>query len=148
MYKDANRDGFVEDKASYLLDINLEGKLLRETRDILNEIKMMMRIKNKQQDVLRQFRNHVEAMIVPDLAISREIGTTKPQKVLKSTHDGPQEVADKELESSKAERNAKWTLELAHVISVALDDRIAELNNLKESAEDTEMAVSVLQDQI
>lgn len=41
----------------------------------------------------------------------------------------------------KAERDARWTLESAMDISAMLDDRVADLNSLLESAEQTEKAM-------
>jgi hypothetical protein len=45
----------VEDKAKSLLDINPEGELLREIKDILDELHIMLNIKSKQERVFKQF---------------------------------------------------------------------------------------------
>ena len=138
----------AEDKARALLDINPEGELLREVKDILDELHIMLNIKNKQQRVFKQFRKHVTSILAPGLALSKEIGTAKQKKI---TGDGGSDDEDndstekKKIKSeaeAKAERDTKWTLEYALDLSAGLDDRIADLNSLKESAEHTEKAVS------
>jgi hypothetical protein len=153
VYKDPDRVDDGEDKAKALLDINPEGKLLREVKDILDELHIMLNIKNKQQRVFKQFTKHITSIIAPGLALSKEIGTAKQKKV---TGDGDSEDEVKVLVAAqtsqkrkarsaaevKAERDTKWTLEFAIDLSAGLDDRIADLNNLKESAEHTEKAVS------
>jgi hypothetical protein len=133
-----------------LLDINPEGELLREVKDILDELHIMLNIKSKQQRVFKQFRKHVTSILAPGLALSKEIGTAKQKKI---TGDGGSEDEDNENNEKRktrseaeakanAERDTKWTLEYALDLSAGLDDRIADLNSLKESAEHTEKAVS------
>jgi hypothetical protein len=131
-----------------LLDINPEGELLREVKDILDELHIMLNIKNKQQRVFKQFRKHVTSILAPGLALSKEIGTAKLKKL---TGDGDSENEDDDSSEkkktrseaeAKAERDTKWTLEYALDLAAGLDDRIADLNSLKESAEHTEKAVS------
>jgi hypothetical protein len=131
-----------------LLDINPEGELLREVKDILDELHIMLNIKNKQQRVFKQFRKHVTSILAPGLALSKEIGTAKQKKI---TGDGGSEDEDNDNSEkkktrseaeAKVERDTKWTLEYALDLSAGLDDRIADLNSLKESAEHTEKAVS------
>jgi hypothetical protein len=142
----------VEDKAKSLLDINPEGELLREIKDILDELHIMLNIKSKQQRVFKQFKKHIEYMIAPGLAQSKEIGTAKQKTVLGDTdnedsnlHEGRLFYGKRRAKgegSEKAERDARWTLEFALDLSAGLDDRIADLHNLKESADHTEKAVS------
>jgi hypothetical protein len=144
----------VEDKAKSLLDINPEGELLREIKDILDELHIMLNIKSKQERVFKQFRKHIMYMIAPGLALSQEIGTAKHKKVLGDTDDedsnvqhGSEENRKKKRKSEgddKAEKDARMTLEFALDLSAGLDDRIADLKNLQESAEHTEKAVSFL----
>jgi hypothetical protein len=154
LYKFNNPDEDVEDKAKSLLDINPEGELLREIKDILDELHIMLNIKSKQQRVFKQFKKHIEYMIAPGLAQSKEIGTAKQKKVLGDTDNEDSDSQEEDLTdekkkvkregNEKAERDARWTLEFALDLSTGLDDRIADLNNLKESAEHTERAVSFL----
>jgi hypothetical protein len=107
----------AEDKAKALLDINPEGELLREVKDILDELHIMLNIKNKQQRVFKQFRKHVTSILAPGLALSKEIGTAKLKKL---TGDGDSKNEDNDSSEkkktrseaeAKAERDTKWTLE-------------------------------------
>jgi hypothetical protein len=131
-----------------LLDINPEGKLLREIKDILDELHIMINIKSKQQRVFKEFKKHVLHIIDPSLAMSKEIGTARPKGVRGNgdeeelDNDDRRKRAVKNEEDQKAKRDAKWTIEFALDLSAGLDDRIVDLNNLKESAEHTEKAVS------
>jgi len=118
-----------------LLDINPEGKLLREIKDILDELHIMIHIKGVQQRVLKEFKKHVVHMTLPSLAMSKEMGTARPAQ-LTATNDAGEVVGDS--------RNAKWTIEFAQDLCAGLEDRIADLNNLKESAEHTEKALDSL----
>jgi hypothetical protein len=92
-------------------------------------------------------------MIAPGLALSKKIGTAKQKKVTGDTDVEDSDASErkndkgkkrsKEEGNGKAERDAKWTLEFALDLSAGLDDRFADLNNLKENAEHTEKAASI-----
>jgi hypothetical protein len=161
MYKSADAVGDIEDKAKSLLDINPEGVLLREIQDILDELHLLLNIKIKQQRVFKEFNKHVEYMIARPLALSKDIGTAKQARVTGDANGdmgGGEELptennadnvqsqttkAEREAKA-KAERDAKWTLQFSLDLAGRLDDRVADLNNLKESAQHTERAVSPL----
>jgi hypothetical protein len=67
----------VEDQAKSLLDVNPEGALSMEIKDILDELHIMLNIKIKQQRVLKEFQKHVEYILAPALAISKNLGTAR-----------------------------------------------------------------------
>ncbi|KAL2063961.1 hypothetical protein VTL71DRAFT_4455 [Oculimacula yallundae] len=148
IYKSKDPVDDAEDKAKSLLDINPEGKLLREIKDILDEIHIMTNIKKKQQRVFKQFRKHIEHIFAPQLSSAKELGTAKPKEVtespedLESPHIGIHRMNS--IERNKQEKAAKWTLEFANELSADLDDRVTDLNNLRESAEHTEQALNGL----
>jgi hypothetical protein len=104
--------------AKAFLDINPEGKLVREIKDILDELNIMIQIKKHQERVLAEFMKHVNH-ISEELRKNTEVKT----------------------EDKRAEW---WRKEYAHDIEAGLKDRVADLNNLKESAENAEKAVSIL----
>lgn len=138
-----------EDKAKSLLDINPEGNMLREIKDILDELHIMTNIKSKQQRVFKQFLKHIKHMIAPSLALSKEVGTARPKKVQASYSDAETsddtsdaEVSEKQAKHETADGNAKWTLESGLDFFNGLNDRLSDLSNLRESAENTERAVS------
>jgi hypothetical protein len=154
----------VEEQAKALLDVNPEGDLSREIKDILDELHIMINIKSKQQRVLKDFQKHVEYILAPELAIAKDMGTARVQTVtalmspanqkadsINTEADkskelaGPEEkmkMAIRTSSAENAEKDAKWTMELAIRLSADLENRIADLNHLKESAEHTEKAVS------
>ncbi|KAH7383037.1 hypothetical protein BKA64DRAFT_175090 [Cadophora sp. MPI-SDFR-AT-0126] len=142
----------AEDKAKSLLDINPEGRLLREIKDILDELHIMINIKKQQHRAFKQFRKHVEYMIAPPLSLAKEIGTARQKKItgdsdIEDDDSGTPGKAIKRIDSlerDKMEKSAKWTLEFAHDLAADLDDRVADLNNLRESAEHTEKALNEL----
>ena len=123
---------------------------MREIKDILDELHIMINIKKKQHRVFKQFRKHVEYMIAPPLSLAKEIGTARQKRITGdsdvdeddsgTSSKGVQRVNS--IERDKMEKSAKWTLEFAHDLAADLDDRVVDLNNLKESAEHTEKAVS------
>ncbi|PVH76685.1 hypothetical protein DL98DRAFT_464692 [Cadophora sp. DSE1049] len=152
IYKSKDPVDDAEDKAKSLLDINPEGKLLREIKDILDELHIMINIKKKQHRVFKQFRKHVEYMIAPPLSLAKEIGTARQKKITGDTDsdDDDSRTSGKaikrvdSIEREKMEKSAKWTLEFAHDLAADLDDRVTDLNNLRESAEHTEKALNEL----
>lgn len=153
----------MEEQAKSLLDVNPEGDLSREIKDILDELHIMLNIKSKQQRVLRDFQKHVEYILAPELAIAKDMGTARQNTVTapklpevpkdnatNGDSEKGKEVEDpkktEEMEAAaaaalKAEKDAKWTMEFAIRLSASLDNRIVDLNHLKESAEHTEKAV-------
>ena len=163
VYKDNIIVDNVEEQAKSLLDINPEGDLSREIKDVLDELHIMLNIKSKQQRVLKDFQKHIKYILAPELAIAEDIGTARVQTVtaLKipdnqkrasangdtdQTEDqddtrGTREKTAMDLQALKAEKDAKWTMEFVIRLSADLNNRVDDLNHLKESAEHTEKAV-------
>lgn len=48
-----------------LLNITPEGRLQRETKDIIDELGMMIYLIKQQREVLRRFKRHVEGLLDP-----------------------------------------------------------------------------------
>ena len=137
----------IESKAKSLLDINPEGNLLREIKDILDELHIMLDIKSIQQRILKDFRKHVEFLIVPQFA---DFGGLRKPKGAKKIHEGDPDTEYERWGRNKmtkedftAERDARWTMELGLNLSASLDDRVADLKALKDGGERTETAVSL-----
>jgi hypothetical protein len=163
VYKDKIIVDDVEEQAKSLLDINPEGDLSREIKDVLDELHIMLNIKSKQQRVLKDFQKHIKYILAPELAIAKDIGTAivktvtalkipDNQKTASANGDtdktedqgntgdtGEKTVMDRQ--ALKAEKDAKWTMEFVIRLSVDLNNRVVDLNHLKESAEHTEKAV-------
>ncbi|KAH7369612.1 hypothetical protein BKA65DRAFT_385928 [Rhexocercosporidium sp. MPI-PUGE-AT-0058] len=150
-YKSRNPVDDAEDKAKSLLDINPEGKLLREITDILDELHIMINIKKQQHRVFKQFRKHIEHIFAPQLSLAKEIGTARPKDITQDA-DAKEESANPakaiqrvdSIEHDRMEKSTKWTLEFANDLAADLDDRVTDLNNLRESAEHTEKALNDL----
>jgi hypothetical protein len=52
----------LEEVARKYLNINPEGKLLKEVHDIIEELRMMMRIYNQQHAVVQDFKDHIDTL--------------------------------------------------------------------------------------
>lgn len=113
--------------ARALLDINPEGKLVREIKDILDELNIMIQIKKQQERVLAEFMKHANH-------ISEELRKEELRKTKLGEEDDAG-IGDK--------RADWWRKEYARDIEAGLKDRISDLNNLKESAENAERAVGI-----
>src|ERR1043166_4088631 len=66
-----------------LLDINPEGALQREIKDIIDELDIMLHITRQQKDVIKRFIRHAERMMDPkgtlsDLAWDMGSDDTRP----------------------------------------------------------------------
>jgi len=124
IYKSKNMvesSGMAKGMAKALLDINPEGKLVREIKDILDELNIMIQIKKHQERVLAEFMKHANH-------ISEDLQKSSPVQAKAAAED---------------KRAEWWRKEYAHEIEAGLKDRIADLNNLRESAENAEKAVSI-----
>jgi len=116
---------------------------------------LMINIKSKQQKVFKEFNKHIKLMIARPSAISEELGLAKQTTITGAIPDaqmaqpnGPRlpdsKAANKVklMEKAKKDSDAEWTLQFAHDLSAQLDDRVTDLYNLREKAEQTEKAVS------
>ncbi|CZT00269.1 uncharacterized protein RCO7_08344 [Rhynchosporium graminicola] len=151
IYKSKDPVDDAEDKAKSLLDINPEGKLLRETKDILDELHIMINIKNKQHRVYKQFRKHIEHIFAPHLSSAKELGTARPKEVTENDESAEESGSIRSgvhrvnsIARDTQEKSARWTLGFANELAADLDDRLTDLNNLRESAEHTEQALNGL----
>lgn len=163
MYKDKVIVDDVEEQAKSLLDINPEGDLSREIKDVLDELHIMLNIKSKQQRVLKDFQKHIKYNLAPELAIAEDIGTARVkivtalkipdnQKTASANGETDQtedqgnsgdtgEKTTMDHQALKAKKDAKWTMEFVIRLSADLNNRVDDLNHLKKSAEHTEKAV-------
>jgi hypothetical protein len=147
-YTSPNTVAAVDHKTKSLININVEGKLLGEIKDILDEVHIMLSIQSTQQSLLKDFTRSVESILAPALQLSKEIGTARQVKTIVGGDDSSDEddfIAKRRKGSERAEkrrRDVSWTLMFARDVSASLADRITELNRLKDSGERTEKAVS------
>ena len=134
-----------------LLDINPEGELLREIKDILDELFIMTQIKNQEESVARTFVKLVRHIMQPrytsgDTSIRNhsdnslpEMRSKRPSLKLEHSyrpvfHEPPGDV-DGDLE---------FTMTLASDLMDSLQDQLQELGYLKDAGERTEAALKDL----
>ncbi|CAM1509028.1 Fc.00g027670.m01.CDS01 [Cosmosporella sp. VM-42] len=101
-----------------LLNITHEGKLQRETKDIIEELDIMIYIIKKQREVLKRFKKHAEARLE---------GYHEPRRTR------PKEETTEE-NKKKLVRLQTFTKNVDEILEEA-DDHIEELEGLHKSAE-------------
>lgn len=129
-----------------LLNINPEGNLLKEVKDVVDEIHIMMRIKEQQQTVMESLVKQIRRVMVP---VARPRKKTPSQVstswdlVLGAAMDSDTPYAEDDVHESERE-HARQTLERADQLLVDLSERISELQALLQIAMNTSSAVSSL----
>jgi hypothetical protein len=118
-----------------LLNINPEGNLLKEIKDILDEIHILTRVKLQQQAVAYSFVKHIKHFLLPLL---------KSRSAWHPIISLYEEEYDDESESGQRERReaARLTVARADHLLDDIQDRIGELKTLEENARKTATAVS------
>jgi len=111
-----------------LLSINPEGNLLKETKDILDELHIMTRIKAQQQMVAESFVEKIRHIILPKIAQAAYPPTAVPSEANLSSPRNAESLQREHLDA------AKWTLTRADSLLKGIQDRISELNTLEDAA--------------
>jgi hypothetical protein len=121
--------------SSTLLNINPEGKLFKEIKDILDELHILTQVKLQQQTVANAFVKHIRHFLLPYLT-SRS--TWHPMISLCEDEN------DYGSDSRHRERReaARLTIARAEHLLDDIQDRIRELRSLEENARKTAGAVS------
>ncbi|KFA54065.1 hypothetical protein S40293_05549 [Stachybotrys chartarum IBT 40293] len=101
-----------------LLNITQEGKLQRETKDIIEELDIMIHISRKQRELLKRFKKHAEILLDPQ-------GTFKSGLDPTTTKDTNEEY-----------EQWKWFRGNAEEVLQEVEDHLDELSGLHKSAED------------
>lgn len=131
----ANSDHGVQNA---LLDINWEGDLLKETKDILDELHILTRIKAQQQAVAEAFVKNIRKILLPKAALIRRFKNSMPLNESLMSPGIWGTMGEDQIDS------AMWTLEKAEALLKGIQDRIHELNTLQEAARNTSSAVSII----
>ena len=125
-----------------LLDINPEGRLQREIKDIIDELDIMIHINRKQKEVLKRFSKHVEHILDPE-------GHWRERSSNHDWDDGlrpPMPTVSKKMDDHTDEHEKReqfdWFRIQAFDLLSEVTDRIDELEGLKKSAESTAQSVS------
>jgi hypothetical protein len=118
-----------------LLNINPEGKLLKEIKDIIDEIHILTRINQQQQTVAETFVKHIKHALLPKLR------SKSPWDPVAALYENGNDTGSPSLQMEQHEA-ASWTLARANHLLKDIQDRIFELNTLRENAKNTSAAVS------
>jgi len=134
----------VQNMQKTLLDINPEGALLREIKDILDELFIMTLIKNQEESVARTFFKLVRNIMLPSSSNSirthsdislPDMRAPRPSFTLDSR---PRLTFDQHVGD---EGDLEFTMNLAMDLADSISDQLQELGYLKAAAERTEAAV-------
>jgi hypothetical protein len=135
-----------------LLDINPEGDLLREIKDILDELFIMTIIKTQEEAVIRTFVKNCQRLqnwtSPGDFSnadnrserSSPRLGPFKSHKGTVSLGQGPLINFDLQNDSE----DVSWTMTCARELLDSLQDQLIELQSLKNAAENTSLALKDL----
>ncbi|KAH9206745.1 hypothetical protein DL95DRAFT_486120 [Leptodontidium sp. 2 PMI_412] len=127
-----------------LLNINPEGNLLKEVKDILDELHILTRLKIQQQIVAESFVKHIRHSLLPKITISHlsqpstdfQLGIPEDNIILGSGRSRDRRRVEQD--------NAKWTLSRAENLLDGIKGRIRELTTLEEAAKGTSAALKDL----
>ena len=137
-----------------LLDINPEGDLLREIKDIMDELFIMTQIKIQEENVIKSFVKHVRHILQPnslatgdssirnrsDISLSELRG--KRPSITIDHHHRPSLSSPIEPPESAGSEDFDWTMSCAADLLDSIGAQLLELGYLKEAAENTSAAVS------
>lgn len=116
------------DTSSKYLNINPEGVLLRESQDIAEELRIMLRIFKQQHLVVSDFRR---AMLHMNGESKHETDETRNfMKMLESWKDN-EKISDGLKDSKKAQHVPEYTIQEANGLIEQIEIRIAELDDFK-----------------
>jgi hypothetical protein len=131
---------------NHLLNINPEGELLKEVKDIMDELYIMMRIKEQQQSVMESFVKHIRRVLTPLARSHRPTAphVLAPWDVVRGATLEPNSPYTDDVAHFREEdqrQSAKRTLTKADMLLQDVDERIAELRALEQNARNTSVAV-------
>ncbi|KAK4154111.1 hypothetical protein C8A00DRAFT_43091 [Chaetomidium leptoderma] len=143
--RDYKRQRYVSSDNStqnHLLNINPEGELLKEVKDIIDELHIMMRIKEQQQTVMESFVKHIRRALTP---VVRQPPTshTSTSAAWDLALGAAQQSPNPYVDDSKRQ-NAQPTLTRADNLLLDLHERISELQALLQNAQHTAAALKNL----
>lgn len=138
-----------------LLDINPEGKLQREVKDILDELDIMLHVHKRQRDIMKRYRRHVEHILDPKNRLSgdgfvdedtsepsrKSSGNASMRSGRNSTSD--EQLATDEEETRRREQLGWFRVQYQELLS-EVNDRIDELEGLRAGAKSTADSVNDL----
>ncbi|KAK1773783.1 hypothetical protein QBC45DRAFT_339185 [Copromyces sp. CBS 386.78] len=138
-----------------LLDINPEGKLQREVKDILDELDIMLHVHKRQRDIMKRFRRHVEHILDPKNRWSGdcfiEEDTSEPSRkssgnasVRGGSNGKSEEKTGIDEEETRRREQLGWFRVQYQELLSEVNDRIDELEGLRAGAKSTADSVNDL----
>lgn len=146
--RDYKRQRFAssDNASNQLLNINPEGELLKEVKDIMDELNIMLRIMEQQQAVMETFVNNIVRRELAPLVRPRRPSPTQSlaswDPAVGASVGGSSPYNDESEERQR--QNARRTLSRADSLLIDLEERISELRALLQNAQTTSAAVSTL----
>ncbi|KAH6847617.1 hypothetical protein B0I37DRAFT_375478 [Chaetomium sp. MPI-CAGE-AT-0009] len=128
---------------NHLLNINPEGELLKEVKDIMDELHIMMRIKEQQQGVMESFVKHIRRVLTP-LARAHRPTVPAPWDAAALELNSPYTDDVAHFREEDQRQSAKRTLTKADMLLQDVDERIEELRALLQNARNTSVALKDL----
>ncbi|GAB1316850.1 Ankyrin repeat protein [Madurella fahalii] len=146
--RDYKRQRFVssDNASNQLLNINPEGELLKEVKDIMDELNIMLRIMEQQQAVMESFVNNCIRQAMAPLAHPKRPGMSQPSGSWDLAPKPPFDAANPYDDGLREMRrqSAKRTLSRADNLLLDLEERISELRALLQNAQSTSAALKDL----
>ncbi|KAK4235881.1 hypothetical protein C8A03DRAFT_17421 [Achaetomium macrosporum] len=149
-YKRQHSASFDNSNQNHLLNINPEGELLKEVKDIMDELHIMMRIQEQQQTVMESFVKHIRRALTPLVRPSKLPTTSQASAAwdltLGASLEGASPYADEStlLHEGQQRQNAQRTLLRAENLLLDHSERISELQTLLKNAQTTSAALKDL----
>ncbi|KAK3493367.1 hypothetical protein B0T13DRAFT_403311 [Neurospora crassa] len=138
-----------------LLDINPEGKLQREVKDILDELDIMLHVHKRQRDIMKRFRRHVEHILDSKNQWSGDCftdeDTSEPSRrqpgnanVRSGGNGKSEEQPGIDNEETRRRKQLGWFRIQYQELLSEVNDRIDELEGLRAGAKSTADSVNDL----
>lgn len=123
-----------------LLDINPEGDLLREIKDIIDEISIMIQIKKQEENVTRTFLKQVQNLLQkpepgPPGNNRSDSGFPSPNSPYPRSSPTPRS-------NYPTWSDFEWTMMSANELAEGIQNQLRELGYLKEAADNASLGVS------
>jgi hypothetical protein len=136
-----------------LLDINPEGDLLREIKDILDELFIMTLIKTQEEAVIRTFVKNCQR--IQNWTSPGDFSNTDNRSEKSSPRLGPYRSHRRTISHGQGplinlfdlqndSEDVSWTMTCARELLDSLQDQLVELQALKNTAENTSLALKDL----
>lgn len=130
-----------------LLDINPEGRLFREIKDIQEELYIIALIKTQQQTVAKTFLKHVKQILnktMPRTPLLGPIPDGSHRAALDATYWLVRDAAHRPTVQPEEPAEWTWTKQYATDLLEDMQNQLAELDYLKEAADHTASGVGIL----